>query len=334
MSNATSVEAPPHETIWELTNAVVASRCLHVVAELGVADHIGDEAVDVEDLAARCGAAPDPLDRVLRLLAAHGVFRRADGGYAQTPSSALLRSDHPMSMRAFGRMMGLPVFWESLAQLEHSVRTGAPSIELQEPAGLWAYLQGRPAEAQIFGQAMAGKAAADIGAVLGACDFTRFGTIADIGGGQGHLLRAVLDAAPGAAGILFDLPEVIGALQVEHERLTPQAGDFFADPLPAADAYVLMEILHDWPDAECVAILSAIRRAAAPGATVLVVESVLDEDHGDPRAQTLDVVMLYATGGRERTAAELGALFGAAGFEAGPVLETDGALRIATATAV
>ncbi len=324
----------PHERIWELTNAAVACRCLHLVAELGVADQIADASVHVEELASRCGAAPDALDRVLRLLAAHGVFRRADGGYAQTPSSLLLRSDHPMSMRAFGRMMGLPIFWASLAQLEHSIRTGRPAIELEEPGGLWAYLQDRPDEAQIFGQAMAGKAGADIAAVLGTYDFSRFGTIADIGGGHGHLLRAVLDEVPSAAGILFDLPGVIGALDVRHERLTPHAGDFLADPLPAADAYVLMEILHDWPDEQCIAILSAIRRAAAPGATVLVIESILDEDYADPRAQTLDIIMLYATGGRERTSQELAALFNAAGFSDGTVIHTGGPLRIAETTAV
>src|SRR5688500_11683900 len=94
---------------------------------------------------------------------------------------------------------------------------------------------------------MTAKAAADIAAILDAYDFSRFGTIADIGGGRGHLLRTVLDAVPSAKGVLFDLPEVINSLDFEHERLTPQAGDFFVDQLPAADPYLLMEVIHDWP---------------------------------------------------------------------------------------
>ena len=325
-------EKQPHEIVWTLTNAVIPSRSLHVVAELGVADEIGDEPVSVRELASRCGADADALDRVLRLLAAHGVFEPKDGGYAHTEASRLLRSDHPMSMRAFSRMMGLPVFAATFDRLEHSVRTGSPAIALIEPKGLWPYLQEHPGEAEVFGQAMTAKAAADIGAVLAAYDFSRFRTIADIGGGRGHLLRAVLDAVPAAQGILFDLPEVIGSLDIEHERLTPQAGDFFVDPLPAAGAYVLMEVIHDWADAECVAILSAIRRAAEPGATVLVIEDVMPDDQADPRSQTLDVIMLSVTGGRERTVSQVAELFDAAGFRLVGVTETAGAMRIVEGT--
>jgi len=323
-----------HEIVWTLTNAVVASKSLHVVAELGVADAVGDEPVSAEELAPRCGADADALDRVLRLLAAHGVFSREGGGFVHTPASQLLRSDHPMSMRAFPRMMGLPVFSATLANLEHAVRTGSPAVETVDPRGLWAYCQDHPDEAQIFGQAMTAKAAADIAAILDAYDFGRFTTIADIGGGRGHLLRAVLDAAPSARGVLFDLPEVIDGLGVEDERLTLQAGDFFVDPLPEADAYVLMEVIHDWADAECVAILSAIRRAAMPGATVVIVENVLPEGEADPRGQTLDVLMLAVTGGRERTAAQLSDLCHRAGFSDGTVTATSGPLRIVEATAI
>jgi O-methyltransferase domain len=59
-----------------------------------------------------------------------------------------------------------------------------------------------------------------------------------------------------------------------------------------------MEVIHDWGNAECVATLSTIRRAAAPGATVLVVENVLPDEGIDPRGQTLDVIMLAVTGGK------------------------------------
>ena len=334
MNSASAIERQPHEVMWTLTNAVVASRCLHVVAELGVADDVADEPVSAEQLAAGCGADAEALDRALRLLAAHGVFERANGGFRHTPASELLRSDHPMSMRAFARMMGLPVISDTFGQLEHSIRSGSPAVERVEPDGFWAYLQDHPDEAQIFGQAMTAKAGADIAAILAAYDFSRFATIADIGGGHGHLLRAVLDDVPSAQGVLFDLPAVIDAGDFEHERLRPHAGDFFVDPLPAADAYVLMEVIHDWADTECIAILSAIRRAARPGAKVLVIESVLSDEALDPRGQTLDLIMLAVTGGRERTATDLNALFERAGLRGGPVIETAGPLRIVEATAV
>jgi hypothetical protein len=271
---------------------------------------------------------------MLQLMAAHGIFEADGGGFRHTPASRLLRSDHPMSMCAYAAMMDLPLFTATFGRLEHSARTGSPAIDAVEPNGAWAYLQDHPDEALTFGRAMTAKAAVDIPAVLAAYDFSRFAIIADIGGGRGHLLRAILDAAPAACGVLFDRPQVIGAVDFEHDRLTPQAGDFFVDPLPAADAYVLMEVLHDWPDAECVAILRAIRAAADTGAKVLVIEGLLPEHGADPRGGSLDVLMLAMTGGRERTVQRLGELFTSCGFGDPTMIATEGRLRIVEAAAV
>jgi hypothetical protein len=131
---------------------------------------------------------------------------------------------------------------------------------------------------------MTAKAILDVNAVIAAYDFAHWGQIADIGGGRGHLLRAILKAAPGAERLLFDLPMVIDTL--DQPRLTLQAGDFFVDALPSADAYILMEVLHDWPDKQCGAILSAIRQAAPDNnATVLVVEDLMPEEQSETSAR-------------------------------------------------
>jgi O-methyltransferase len=210
-------------------------------------------------------------------------------------------------------------------------------VEVVEPNGFWAYLQAHPDEAAVFDQAMTAKASADVAAVLGAYDFRRFSTIADIGGGRGHLIRAVLDAVPGAQGVLFDLPQVTGSLDLRSERLTALAGDFFVDPLPRADAYLLMEVLHDWPDAEAADILRAVRRAASPGATVLIIEGIVPEGK-DAQAslgvRTVDILMLTLTGGRERTARDLGELLRGAGFRYSGLVETATTMRIIEGVAV
>jgi hypothetical protein len=305
-----------------------------VVAELGVADHIDDQSVPVAQLARRVGADEDALDRMLSLLAAHGIFERDGDRYVHTPASRLLRTDHPMSMRAFPQMNGLPVFTTAFANLEHSVRTGAPAIETVDPGGLWAYLDDHPDEAQIFAGAMTARAKGDIAVVLAAYDFGSFELIADIAGGRGHLLEAVLDATPRTRGILFELPSVVANVLTRHPRLATVAGDFFADPLPAADGYLLMEILHDWSDDDCVRILSAIRRAAAPGARLLVIEEILSDRGSDPGGHSLDVLMLAVTGGRERTLDELDKLFGQAGFLSGTVITTPSRLRLVEAAAI
>lgn len=325
--------APPHEQLHSLINIGVASRALQVVAELGIADHLGEDPTSAEALAASCQASPGALDRVLRLLCDCGVFVYDNGLYRHNNVSVLLRNDHPSSLRAFAQMQGLPVFFDTYGHLDHSVRTGGPAFQLVDDHGLFHYLGQHPDQARVFDQAMTAKAIGDTAAILSAYDFSAATTIADIGGGRGHLLRAVLDAAPHAHGILFDLPDVVAALPSSSDRLTSRAGDFFVDPLPAADAYLLMEVIHDWPDSEAVAILAAVRRASNPGSRVLIIENILDEDRPDPRGRTLDVIMLAVTGGRERTMRQLNALFRDAGFSPTRVIDTGGPLRIAEATA-
>jgi hypothetical protein len=312
----------------------VPCACLQLAAELGVADHIAEEPAGLNMLADRCGADPSALDRILQLLATYGIFtRRADGTYCHTDSSRLLRSDHPMSMLAFARFMGLPMMWNVFSNLDHSARTGRPAIELIEPGGFMRYLGAHPDDAAVFNHAMTAKAAADIAAIMDAHDFSGYSRIADIGGGRGHLLRAVLDAAPTTSGVLFDLPEVIASLDIEHPRLDLAAGDFFTDPLPAADAFVLMEILHGWSDDDSGRILSAVRRAANPGAKVLIIEGILSEDRGDPRSRILDVIMLAVPGGRERTPSELAKLLETNGLTYERVTDTYGSMRIVEARA-
>lgn len=311
---AMSTAASP-ETILELAFGHTPARALHVVAELGVADHLGDEPRDVKALAGDTGADPDALHRLLRLLEMRGVFvRDAAGGWGHTPTSQLLRRDHPMSLRAFARMTGGAFSWESFTRLRHTARTGQPGICLLEPAGWMAYLLGHPQEAAIFHAAMTAKAHGDVQAALAAYDFSRHRRIVDVAGGHGHLLNAVLAAHPGLEGVLFDLPEVVEQVQ-PRAGLEVVAGDFFRDPLPAGDAYVLMNIVHDWDDDASERILEGVATAGRPaGATVLLLEGILPEGPAPHWAKVLDIVMLAMTGGRERTLPEYDTLLAAAGL--------------------
>ena len=116
-------------------------RALHVVADLAVADALDEEPRSAEYLAAEVGANTDALDRVLRLLASHGVFRRSGGKYVHNALSLALRSDHPQSMRAYVRLVGLPVFWKSWGALEQVVRSGKPAV-----SDIFAYFKEHPLE--------------------------------------------------------------------------------------------------------------------------------------------------------------------------------------------
>jgi hypothetical protein len=211
-------------------------------------------------------------------------------------------------------MFGLDVNWNAYCEFAYSVRTGTPATTKTLPRGFWGYFQENPDAGRIFNDAMVAKAHAQVPAVLGGYDFSRFATIADIGGGRGHLLRALLESNRAAKGILFDLPNVIQDAGTESDRLKLKAGDFFKDPLPAADAYILMEVIHDWNDEESLAILKAIRNAAKPGATLLLIEQIVPKDSLPHWSKMLDIHMLTLLGGRQRTLEEYGALLRRAGF--------------------
>ena len=320
---------PPPQAIWDLVTAHAVARCVHVVADLGVADALDGDAT-VEELAGRTGANADALGRILRLLAGHGVFAEGPRGYVHTELSELLRSDHPQSMRGFARMIGMPVVWNDFTELAKPATTGEPALNFGE---LMAYFADHPDEATIFNQAMANKSASVVSAVIEAYDFAPFSTIADVGGGHGHLLSAILDSAPEASGVLFDLPHVVAEVkQLASARLSLVSGDFFADPLPVAEAYVMMEVIHDWPDEKAARILAAIRKAAPAHARLIIVEALVSEAAGPHSSKTLDIIMLAVTGGRERTPSEYTALLESAGFRFERVVPTPSRYSIVEAT--
>lgn len=321
----------PFVLVQQLSAQFFVSRALHVAAEIGIADALEDEA-SVASLAVATHSDEDALGRMLRLLSGHGVFDLEGTSVRHTPASRLLRSDHPASLRDFARMFGLPVMWRSTEGLLHTICTGEAAAPVMFPnGGFWGRLADHPDEARVFGSAMAAKARAQIPAILAAHDFSAAGSVADIGGGQGHLLRAILMAHPAATGMLFDLPHVIEAARAAGDldgRLAFKAGDFFKDELPVCDAYVLMEILHDWAEPEAERIVAAVRRVAPPHARLLVIETVVPEGGAPDWAKTLDIVMLALFAGRQRTTAEYRDLLQRGGFALTSEVDTGAGISV------
>jgi len=293
----------------------VPSRCMILAADLGIADSIGDEPMKVGDLAAAHRLNKDALHRILRLLAAYGVFEIEGENVRHTPHSQLLRSANPQSLRSMVRMIGAPVNSRPVEHLLHSLTTGESAAPKAYPEGFWGYLAEHPEESRLFDSAMAARAQEQIAAVLDAYDFSAFAHIADIGGGRGHLLSAILDRYARASGVLFDQAHVIGDVSaLASDRLQLQHGDFFEDLLPRADAYVLMEIIHDWPDPDVLRLLHSVRRAAPAHAKLLLIESLIPDRPTANWTQVMDIFMLALFGGKQRTEREYAALAASAGF--------------------
>ena len=126
MSEPSSQDNP----VFNLTTVHVVARCIHVIADAGVADALDEEPRPAAELAAATGLNADALGRILRLLSTYGLFARHGSGYVHTSGSRLLRTDHPVSMRSFARMIGTPMNWDHLTEFRHAAVTAGPSATL------------------------------------------------------------------------------------------------------------------------------------------------------------------------------------------------------------
>jgi len=177
------------------------------------------------------------------------------------------------------RRLGIRVYWEAFENLQDSLRTGLPVDAGSAGGGFWSYLAQHAGASQLFNEPIAAKGHGQIESVLAAYDFSPFTSIADVGGGHRHLLRAILAVTPASLGVLFDLPEVIELAAIgSSERLTLQAGNFFTDDLPTCDWYLIIDVLHNWSKMEALRILESARRATTPTGKLLVIATMLPED--------------------------------------------------------
>jgi SAM-dependent methyltransferase len=225
-------------------------------------------------------------------------------------------------------MLGHPDYQQVWGGLAGSVRTGTPAAERALGRSLWEHLDHDPAFGATFDGAMTRLTALDWPTVAAAYDFSRFSTIADIGGGHGRLLALMLAAAPTALGVLLERDAVAdraeGFLRAAGvlDRVRIQAGSFLETAPDDADLYVLRRVLHDHDDEHAAAVLTTLRSHMPDGATLLVMESVVPAGNSPHVAKTLDLDMLVFVGGRERTDVEWRTLLTSTGFEPPRIVPT------------
>ena len=321
------------EQAW---SALILSRLLPLVAELGIADLVAAGPRRIEDLAAATGTNADGLGRCLRALASAGIFADdGTGAYVNTALSESLRENAPLTARAAVRLTGLPFLTRAWDMLPDLVRgSGNQSAwELGNGVPPFEYLAGHPEEAAVFQQAMSAFSGPEAQAIVAAFDFSQIDTLVDVGGGHGQLLAAVLAATPTLSGVLFELPFVAdGARNLLAERGVADrcqvvTGDFFVHSVPAGDAHLMKNILHDFDDQHALEILRNCRRAVAPGGRVLVVQEALPAGNAESFGKLLDIQMLLI-GGRERTEDEYRELLASAGYELTRVVPTTTPLHV------
>ncbi|UMB70781.1 acetylserotonin O-methyltransferase [Mycobacterium paraterrae] len=332
---------PPPIAMMEMVLGAWVAQAITAAANLGIADALADGPLTADQLASAVGADADAISRLLRALETRGIFRqRRDGRYELTPMADTLRSDADVSLSAWAQFMGSPQHREHWSHLPDAIRTGRAVIPDLRGKPFFEYMLDEPEFADLFNGAMTSVSELAISSVIAGYDFSPYATIVDVGGGHGRLLSAILEAAPNSRGILFDLPNVVAGAPVilgKHgvaDRVRIAEGSFFNDVPSGGDAYVLKSIIHDWADDDAVRILRNVRRAAAPGANVLLVETVIPRHHREFPGKWVDLEMLLVAASRERTAAEHADLMKLAGFRLTRVVETASPFGVVEAVAI
>jgi SAM-dependent methyltransferase len=339
--NETDAQSPLNVVLGLMSGHAI-TRSLTVVTELGIADLLADGPKSAAQLAASRHVDEQSLYRLLRALAAIGVFsENAAHQFSLTALSDRLRAAHPRSLRDFVRIRGHEMYWQAWGALDEAVRSGAAAFECAHGVSHFKYFDAHPEAGHLFNDGMRSLSGQIYDALVEVYDFSPFDTIIDVGGGQGMLLAGVLRAHPKLRGILFDLPpaieasaEVLQAAGVAN-RCTAIAGDFFGAIPTGADLAILSRIVHNWGDAQALSILRNCRGALAPGGKLLIVEYVVTDDPAGVDAKLFDLQMLVYFGrARERSEEEYRTLLRQAGFELNRIVRMPTSIAALEATAV
>jgi hypothetical protein len=327
---ATSIANRAH--LIRMGDAIIVQQALCAAAKLGVADLLDVSPRTSMDLADRLKVNERALYRIMRLLASEGVFQEtAPRVFTNTDMSYYLRSGVPGSLRSFLVFRGSQVCLEPIGEMLHSVQTGKPATDKLYGLNMFEHLRTDPEMARTFDDAMTTLTRLIAPEVAGAYDFSAWGSVTDVGGGNGLLLSAILKAHPGVRGVLADLPHVLerasergflgGELQTRSQL---QPCDMFGKIPSGSRAYVMKSVIHDWDDERARQILLNCRRAVPDDGALLLVELALADANLPSLGKVRDILMMVLTGGMERTVEEYRALLADSGFRLNKVFPLPG----------
>lgn len=303
--------------LFQMATGYWLSQAIYVAAKLGIADILGKRPQSSVELAAATCCDSSSLFRVLRALSSAGVFAQVGAdSFALTGLGNSLRSNVPGSLRAIVITIG-EIHYQACGALLHTVKTGSPAFNRLFGATLFEHLQNNTHDSAAFNKGMTDLSSLVAHAVLIAYDFSGISSVVDVGGGEGRLLRRILDLYPEMTGIVFDSSNELrspASPSDTEDRCSFASGNFFDSVPEGADAYLLCGVLHDWNDERAAVILCSCREALPKNGRLLIIETIVPETDSASFSKLLDINMLVMTSGRERTKSEFCMLLSRAGF--------------------
>jgi SAM-dependent methyltransferase len=323
---------PPQLAIMEMATGIWPAMILRAFAKSGIANRLEQSPAAPDEIARELSLHAPSVRRVLRFLAGYDVVRASGEKFELTEIGRCAAPGNSTSVADFLSYVGEPWQLVPWTRLDETLRTGRPAFDVTYGSGFFDYLESHEDIQSFFDRAMNDVAKLHAAAIAEAYDFSRASPVADIGGGSGLVLQAILTRYPKARGILSDRPAAVAKARAQLAELAGRiefvAGDFFQS-VPSAKTYVLTHILHDWDDARALILLRAIRRSIEPGGYLLAAEALAEDDPNVWSAASLtDAQMLTMLTGRERTRTEYAELLRQAGFTVKRIVPTSAAESI------
>ena len=316
----TAPSAENFERVHALASGHWASQAIRVAVKLSLADHLAAGGLTADEVAKREGSAPDTTFRLMRACVTLGLLTAdSEGRFYGTPMLATLRKDAPGSLRGHVLAVTMPAQYLAFTMLTEAVFKGGTQAEVALGSDFFTYLQQHPDQGQEFSDGLSSITEALVGDVASLIATTGVDVAVDVGGASGTLLYLLMKKNPTIRGIVLDRPNMLAAAVAERdsrgleEQVDVVGGDFF-EAVPPADLYLLKFILHDWDDESCVRVLRRCREAMRPGGRVALVELIVGEITDPGPAALMDLNILAAVPGRERSLSEYDTLLAAAGL--------------------
>jgi hypothetical protein len=316
----------PQSCVMDLIFGRWRSQILYTGVKLGIFDALADVPKSTAAIAEHLGLDPVLCYRLLRALGSLDLLQEGSHrNFALTPAGDLLRQDHAQTLRGVTLLEEGPEHYALWKHLPAMIRDGKQNAFIREfGRSGFEHAAHNPEYAAVFNEAMSSFSSFQTAWVLEALDAYDFSSIkhlCDIGGGHGLMLCSLLAKHRHLSGTVFELPSVIenaALLWADKlnvgDRCAYVAGDMFA-AVPAAGAYMMKLILHDWNDEECARILTNISRAASAGARVFIIEHLVPGPDVPHFAKLFDIHMMCWGTGRERTVEEYASLLERTGWK-------------------
>lgn len=317
---------------FQLLGGMMNSFILSALIRNGVIEALNSGIDTVDELSEKCNVNLNVLSRTLRYAGFIGLVSISEYRYSLTDVGRFFLKDTPGSLYGSANFISAPPWRDSWLNFEHCLKTGEPAFNHVFGKPFFGFLDSTPEYGKPFHQYMANISAMVAPIVAESYDFSEFKTICDVGGGQGVLLKAILEKTPTSKGILYDMENVVKdhVLGDTADRVQIVTGSFF-DSVPPADCMVLKTIIHDWGNENSVKILSNCRKNLNRNGKILLVEQVMEEPY-NLMMLFYDLHMQVMLGGAERTEQEFKILFESAGLKLNRIVSTKSPMQIIEAS--